>query len=128
MRSALIIFLVIVITSISAGCGHKIETVRINNVVRVFWHEGTRYSVQVREPGSTEIKTYSLHGHMCTGEPRIFTDVLPENSMWVKYVMDRNWDLDCLRSLEIHVWSETNIEGGGWDHGKFGHGQTYVIK
>jgi len=48
--------------------------------------------------------------------------------MWVKYVMDRNWDLDCLQSLEIHVWSEADIEGGGWDHGKFGRGQTSVIK
>ncbi len=128
MRNVLIVLLVIAMISISVGCDHKIEAVQINNVVRVFWHEGTRYSVQVREPGSTEIKTYVLHGYMCTGEPQIFADVAAENRMWVKYVMDRNWDLDCLQSLEIHVWSEADIEGGGWDHGKFGRGQTSVIK
>lgn len=131
MRNLIVSFLFAAITSVVfLGCSQRIEEVRINNVVRVFWHENTRYSVQVREPGSVEIKTIRISPqYMCSeNQLRLLADVPPEKSMWIRYVINQNWDSDCLKLLEIHIHSEKDIEGGGWNHGKFGRGQTSVIK
>lgn len=129
LRNLMITFLLAISSLVLSGCGNRVEEVQINNVVRVFWHENTRYSVQVREPNSAEIKTITLNPNMCLDQQaRILADVPFGNPMRVRYVIDYNWNLDCLRVLEIHIRSEKDIEGGGWNHGKFGQGQTSVIR
>ena len=129
LRNLIITFLLTISSLVLGGCGRsRLEEVQINNVVRVFWHESTRYSVQVREPNSVEIKTIILRSEICNNQQaRILADVPLGNPMWVRFVMDYNWNMDCLRVLEIHIHSEKDIEGGGWDHGKFERGQTSVV-
>ena len=35
---------------------------------------------------------------------------------------------DYLDYLELHIHSEKNLEGAGWDHGKLGSGTTIFFK
>ena len=133
MRYPIVAFSVIITSLVLLGCSERTEEVRIDNVVRVFWHEGTRYSLQVRKPNSAEIETIAINNNMCGGKsPRdrikILADVPLLDSMWVRYTVNFNWNLDCLEALEIHIHSEKDIDGGGWNHGKFGRGQTSVIR
>ncbi len=66
---------------------------------------------------------------MCSGLlPRLIVDLSQGSLMWVRYIKNFNFDFNCLQLLEIHISSEKDIEGGGWNHGKFGRGQTSVIK
>ena len=60
----------------------------------------------------------------------LFTDVSKNQKMWARLVKNKSHKNDRdgeFYYLEIHVRSVTDIEGGGWDHGKFGSGSTHVI-
>jgi len=131
LRNLIITFLLAISSLVFSGCGGRDEEVRVDNVVRVFWHEGTLYSFHVREPNSVEIKLVFTHYTMCVNQ-RTYTNILADvplgNPMWVYYIINHNWDRSCLKVLEIHIHSEKDIEGGGWNHGKFGRGQTSVIR
>ena len=98
------------------------------DVVRVFWHENTRYSIQIKQNGSKDISVVTFEN---VDVVKLTADV-PENEiMYVRAVGKRNlfglgfkqYDL-----LEIHIHSEKNIEGGGWNHGKQGSGTTNVVQ
>lgn len=132
MKNLIVAFFMMTVSLVFLGCSSRLEEKRIDNVVRVFWHENTKYSVIVRKHGSAEIETFVLKESMCGDNPRgkvrIVADVPLGNTMWVRYVTNFNWNLDCLEVLEIHVHSEKDIIGGGWNHGKFGSGQTVVIE
>lgn len=74
------------------------------------------------------MKYYRENGHR-TGYVRIIPDCPKGQKMWARIVWEnygRNtW---VIYGLELHVHSEKNIEGGGWDNGKFGKGTTQVIE
>ena len=111
---------------------------RTDNVVRVFWHEETRYSVMVQKPESAEIKTISFP-RACWGRSKdnetrmignilILADVPDRSPMWVfSKIRDANFD-GCIELLEIHIHSVKDVEGASWNHGKFGSGSTTVIQ
>lgn len=110
-----------------SGCREDEKVERMENVVRVFWHEGAHYSVMVRQPNSTRLHIIRLSPIWESLEKRgvrIFADVPLKDPMWAEV----KWRGCCLSDLEIHTHSEKNIEGGGWDHGKFGRGTTTVIR
>ena len=124
--------------SIACNSAHTLEEKRIENVVRVFWHEKTAYSVHIQKPGSKELEVISLPDNMCLKagsthliKPQLIKDVEANKQRWVRYLKnpyDVRSGSYCLEALEIHIYSEKDIEGGEWDHGKFGKGQTQVIQ
>jgi len=126
-----VVFVIVMVIVSVFGCRERIiEERQINNVVRVFWHENEKYSVHVREGGSPDIRLVTLPQYMCvSAKPRLLADVSPKDRMWVRYILITNGLApDCLKVLEIHIRSEADIEGGGWNHGKFGSGQISVIQ
>ncbi len=123
--------IVIPLLALLISCtGSVIETTKHTNVVRVFWHELSSYSILVKN--GNELKTIPLPSRQCAainglrGEGvRIFADVPRDADMWV--TVDIPSGETCFLALTIHVHSELDINGGGWNHGKHGSGQTTVI-
>lgn len=119
-RLTLVLGIVVAISCKSGADNYKIE-----NVVRVFMHEPDLYTFGVQNPESSEVRMITMK---CYDGVKIFTDVPADKRMWVEVFRTGNgWESNRYR-IEIHVYSEKNIEGGGWDHGKFGKGTTQVIK
>jgi hypothetical protein len=109
------------------GCSaERTKVVRYDRIERVFMQDGGTYTLYVRVPGKRQVKTVTLYsGH--NGEHNVFDDVPPGEPMWAEthgYSGGCN-DVD---GFEIHVHALQEVEGGGWNHGKGGHGQTSVIE
>ena len=106
------------------------DEIIVKNVKRVFMHDPGRYSVLVQDPGSLEYKPLNVPGWGSASNChsiRIFGDVPESDSIWLRfhYIGEAG---DLQRELEIHIRSEKDIEGGGWDHGKHGRGQTNILQ
>ena len=59
---------------------------------------------------------------------KIITDVSADKKMWVLtrgYYAGRD---PVYEYVEIHIHAAKDVNGGGWNHGKFGSGQTNVIE
>jgi hypothetical protein len=94
------------------------------DVERIFMHEPEIYSFFIRERGTVELKT--LRVRVLNPERlKIFTDVQPGESCWIN--LGDTWNSHAL-SLDIHIDAPTRVEGAGWNHGKFGKGQTIPIR
>ena len=110
----------------------RIEEEKIDNVVRVFWHEGNNFSVMVKPSGTNRLKLIRFPEYHCdTDAPgvRIFTDVESDKPMWVSSKVGFGGSVKwCVYFVDIHIHSEKDVDGGGWNHGKFGSGQTSVIQ
>ncbi len=104
------------------------ETKRMDGVSRVLMHEPSRYTFLMEKPDGT-VAQYSF-GQGCYGNiPETFHDVPVGQPMWIEY-RTGNPDTDQAfdQLLSIHVHSVTDINGAGWNHGKFGRGQTTVVE
>jgi len=126
--------LAVVICALMMGCSSgEVSDERINNVVRVFWHEHDRYSVLVERSDSV-YSTVSLPVNTCGSKKDavlIIADVPAHEKMWVSAKIRHGSDLHanpCIEELKIHVHSLKDVEGGAWNHGKFGSGRTSVIE
>jgi hypothetical protein len=93
-------------------------------VERIFMHEPEDYSFFIREPGTTELKTLKVRV-LSPERLKIFEDVRTGEPCWIN--LGDTWNNHSL-SLDIHIDSPTRVEGAGWNHGKFGRGQTVPIR
>ena len=106
------------------GCGGEkvvLEERTLENVQAVFYHEQSRYTVLVRE-GENRLVPLSYR----TTRVDIFDDVPATHAMWA-YVVTVVEDGVESSELSIHVHSVHDINGAGWNHGKFGTGTTVRI-
>jgi len=75
-----------------------------------------------------------LPQYFCGDKIYITKDVPIEQSMWVSYeILHGSFSQPdpCLMKLEIHIHSVKSvkdIDGAGWNHGKFGNGETSVVE
>jgi len=103
----------------------KVE-IKVDNIVRVFMHEPGAYNFLVSRNGilvPTENYRHSPQRVI------IMPDVSREQFMWARVYYKEEEGYGFPQAyLEIHVHSEKDIEGGGWNHGKFGRGQTVVVE
>lgn len=112
------------------GCStSRTEPVRIDNVSRVMMHERGRYTLMVEEPDG-RISLRSFGGSPCFyPETVLFHDVPEGDPMWATYrTVSRSCENPCEELTELHVHSAEDINGAGWNHGKFGSGQTTVVE
>ena len=104
------------------------ERLRVDNVVGVLMHEPGRYTLEVQNPGSpvvvnTPVDTYYRE------YAQIVTDAPNNAPMWAVLIVEHySAGRVFTRGLELHVHSVQDINGAGWDHGKFGSGQTTRIR
>jgi len=114
--------------ALAIGCSGQIIEGKILNVERVYWHEGCFYSFTVPIENSVGFHNVSAPRGLCDRDNvSIIPDVPTGEKMWVHYVIEKRVDT-YLDKLEIHVHAVTDINGGGWNHGKLGTGQTTVIE
>ncbi|MFA5838452.1 MAG: hypothetical protein WC849_00740 [Candidatus Paceibacterota bacterium] len=110
------------------GCGSSItkENEKTQIVERIFMHEPTEYSFMYFKPNTNELKTatYGIESEYL----KIISDVKPENKPWFYYAEFNGHNQPSYRVLIIHIRNVSDIQGGGWNHGKFGRGQTVVIQ
>lgn len=133
MRKATWFFGMCVSILILAGCAGPRPPARdrtIQNVVRVLMHERGRYTI-FSEPKTGNEPLVEENFYILSRVP-IFKDVPPGGAMWAKVHTEYSYDLfDYVpqdTKLEIHVHGPEDINGAGWNHGKFGRGTTTVIQ
>ena len=114
--------------ALAVGCNNEITEGKIVNVERIYWHEGCKYSFTVPTEGSLGFHNESVPGLCTSDDVSIIPDVPVGEKMWVYYVNTFSLGDRFLNKMEIHVHTLADINGGGWNHGKFGHGQTTVIE
>ncbi len=110
------------------------KSTRINNVVRVFMHTTTYYTLFTQEPGSEIVGQTSLQtcdrSHDDDHPPvQIVTDVAEEELMWAEVAtVYAQADLDYLGLCTLHLHSFDEVHGAGWNNGKHGSGETSVVE
>ena len=121
--------LVLTLLMLSACAGPKPEPTRerIENVQRIFYHEGSRYTLMIVDPETKQATMRTFYGQVA-----LFFDISNGEPMWALYeVTDFYQDIDKwipIYRLKIHMTSPSAVEGGAWNHGKFGSGSTEVIR
>lgn len=121
------LFTIFAIVASINGCEPESETehvvlnvVKIENVVRVFMHKEDDYTLVIQEDNSSIIRFERLY-HMNT---KIYADVPSNEKMWATYTITNHGS----GKGELHIHSVKEINGAGWNNGKFGSGTTEVIK
>lgn len=111
------------------GLGKDFE-IKIENVVRIFYHENFRFTYFVKCEDK-EIKPVSLTCFY-DDEPRfvIYEDAPIGQPMWVLAKGSGNpKGRGMIKNLEIHIHSIKEINGGSWNGGKLGgSGITAVLE
>ena len=99
------------------------EEMSVTDIVRVFMHTETYYSA-LRDVGTPVLEKWRFStGH--ADLIRIMTNAKPNESMWIYYKKNSHYTY---QTVDIHIHTPSEIEGGGWNHGKHGSGQTNVIE
>lgn len=127
-KNIIIIFLIFLFS----GCGVKTKFYEFEYVERVFKNDTKHYSILYK----TDIESNMLQEkHFYTIEKLyIYTDVPIDKPMWIRgthrvfEVLGEEDGNGVWAVLEIHIHSPQDIGGGGWNHGKFGCGQTSVVE
>lgn len=125
-------FFVCVLFVLITGCSEpKTIEGRIDNVVRVFWHQYAKYSVLV-DLGNNTHQMRDLPYYVCEGNHNevvsIISDVATTNKMWVSWKLKTSsGGGSCLREMSIHVHTPKDIGEGSWTCGK-STCQTSVIE
>ena len=124
MNKLLIIVLIVLVCGCiyKAGQPREEKLVRIDGVDKIVMHEPHRYSFLV----DGKFQTYTIwSGRADCVE---FVKLIDGEKPWVEAHYESKF-LDGWKCcwMIIHA-NPSNINGGGWDHGKFGKGQTVVIE
>ncbi|MFA6408461.1 MAG: hypothetical protein WCW36_03275 [Candidatus Paceibacterota bacterium] len=118
------------------GCFEKVsipQDERIDGVVRILMHEPGRYTLLVQEVGSPlihERKVFGAEGCWIS-EVAYIPDVPTDQSMWLAINYDQTEAPPSCQydtRLVFHIHDIQDINGAGWNHGKFGSGQTVVVE
>lgn len=128
------VFVIMIMIMLIGGCVydcHKNKVIHAREktpIEAVYYHEGHSYSVAVKQGNIIEIipvpMTWSKKDKKYT--VTIINDVMDDEKSWVAWeysniIGKEGW-------AEIHIRDMNDIQGGRWNHGKFGHGQTNRIQ
>ncbi|MBS1722575.1 MAG: hypothetical protein JSS66_06150 [Armatimonadetes bacterium] len=100
----------------------------VRRVSRVFMHEPNNYTLWSVTDGAVSEVTVSA------STVRIVLDGGDDPWAWFSYTAWRDdvWPkakyYGHADKLVLHLSSVRSVEGGGWDHGKFGRGATTVVQ
>jgi len=134
-------FLTISLVGCSTGVAEKIEPTTVSGITRVFMHEPGHFTFLVKHAdgkkvGQLRVETYRDYTN-------IVEDLEENQSISVEYSCGShrnefyqcksippnfsNWNVRAMK-LTIHLHSVKEMDGAGWNHGKFGSGQTVVVQ
>ncbi len=111
-----------------ASCSDwRVFTTPKQEIVSVFFHEKSRYSVATKV--GDLITVVELPYHYGSVAIEIYADVLDGEPMWYECTGRYNaLNAAAEGGCEIHIRSGADIGAGAWDHGKFGRGQTIKLQ
>lgn len=122
---ALVLFGTLLFGSVMCSCTKQEDftMTTYRGVERILMHEPHRYSFFIE--GQTRVLTVNV---ISRDEVYVKPDVAPGEKCWIE--VGAPWvQNECQRiKLVIHLHSFKEINGAGWNHGKFGHGETVVIE
>lgn len=102
--------------------------VKVENIERIFFHENFRFIYLVRKENG-DIEPVSLtYFHEQKSKLTYYDDVPAGKLMWALIKGKGNPKDGIIADIKIHMHSVKDIEGGGWNHGKFGSGNTTVVE
>ena len=118
--------LTLLMLSACAGPKPQPTSEHIENIQRVFYHEASRYTLMIVDPETKQATMRTFDNVV------LIFDVSDGEPMWALYTVTdffrgiSKWIL--IYQLKIHMSSPSAVEGGAWNHGKFGSGSTEVIR
>jgi hypothetical protein len=137
------------LTIFLAGCAttatEKVEPTVVSGISRVFMHEPGNFTflvehIDTKKLGQLRVSTYgnyvTIVEDLSEDQPisvvyscSKYTGQSDEKSYQCRTVPSNfsNWNVRAGR-LTIHLHSAKEIDGAGWNHGKFGRGQTVVVQ
>lgn len=95
-------------------------------VDKVYMNEISRYTFITKQKNG-ESKVWQLQ-YVISERTHIYEDVPPNKRMYVEYCNRCSGGSILPNIVNIHIHSLDEIQGGSWNHGKFGKGQTQVIR
>lgn len=117
------------------GCSSRTEQVVTLNIdSRILMHERDNYTFFVHFESTQEVGQLNIRSDQ--NSTKILTDLKEGEPDRIQYKCrcDHHipekfsvWSTGA-ESLVIHLHSLTEVNGAGWNHGKFGSGQTTVIE
>ncbi|KKR84153.1 MAG: hypothetical protein UU48_C0014G0001 [Candidatus Uhrbacteria bacterium GW2011_GWF2_41_16] len=132
------IFGYIFLLGVVVGCGFLfVKCVETNplpdkkvEVDRVFMNEAHQYTFYVASEEGVFFQPVTYDDGYLNRKPvRIFADVPEGEKSWILLKGETSFiDGNRFKIVEIHVHDLKVLEGGGWNHGKFGQGQTIPIE
>lgn len=128
--AALLVAALLIIGIVNGCSRQELPDKKIDRVARILMHEPDRYTFLYRVPDSKELESMTID-HIINLS--IIEDVPTNNEMWVNIKRHsggggRTRDEVTIDSVEIHIHGANDINGAGWNHGKFGRGQTTVVE
>ncbi len=110
------------------GCGKDGEpvTVKYDNVVQVFMHTTSYYTIMFQD--GKELKSINLQGYGVEGSLHIYNDVTEGSPMWAKVTIQKYLDREPDSFVEIHIHSAKEIGGGDYSSGKGSRGNTIPLE
>ncbi len=109
-----------------SGCGSEshlpLEDRRIDNIQRILMHDSYEYTFFIQKDNELTSETFQFRGL-----PKFIIDISAGEPMYVIYKPYPNWD-HVITNARIHIHSPQDINGAGWNHGKFGKGQTIPLE
>lgn len=126
-------FLIVLTVSFSPGCcdcSQQTPAPAYNPirkpVIRVLMHEPSRISILVQDEVTKQVTIEELDKYGRNYE--IIADVEDGQPMWAELPKILNPYKGKEYTAKIHIRSGEDINGAGWNHGKFGSGTTTIIK
>ena len=121
----IILFIMMFIVSCSKNKESSPQTEKIQNIVRIFMHEPLNYTVMIQKDSLNECKMITFEQPIT--KVHFIADVPDSSLSWVIVKQDNHRMLR-YKELWFHIHNPEDIEGGGWNHGKGGKGETIVIE
>lgn len=128
----LLLVLVFGIVSTSFSCEHVKKPPRdekVLNIQRILMHEPRHFTVLVQDSNTNIIKGRDIE---VSGDDIVYIpDVGESGTNWAvlhwDYLQENNYYHSVIK-VTFHIKSPEIINGAGWNHGKFGSGQTEVVQ
>lgn len=137
----LLSFLTIALIGCSTNATEKVEPTTVSGITRVFMHEPGNFTFLVEHGDNKKVGQLRVDAHR--DDTTIVVDLQENQTISVEYSCGKyrdqfyqcksippnfsNWNVRAMK-LTIHLHSVKELDGAGWNHGKFGSGQTTVVQ